>query len=78
MKVKRQHNADYVYLLEPFGGQVFESGPNNIKHVTCNGLTIHKQWKDRLPLVLIQYVHPAIRYVRGKIYLWDNVILFLL
>ena len=27
-----------VYLLEAFGGHVFVSGPNNIKHVTCSGI----------------------------------------
>lgn len=40
---KNKHDDNYTYLLEPFGGQVFESGPNNTKHVTCNRLTIHKQ-----------------------------------
>jgi len=40
---KNKHDDHYTYLLEPFGGQVFVSGPNNTKHVTCNGLTLHKQ-----------------------------------
>lgn len=43
MEVKRKEDDDYIYLLEPFGGQVFVSGPNNTKHVTFNELTLHKQ-----------------------------------
>lgn len=36
MELKRKVDDDYIYLLEPFGGQVFVSGPNNTKHVTFN------------------------------------------
>lgn len=43
MEVKRKEDDNYIYLLEPFGGQVFMSGPNNTKHVTFNELTLHKQ-----------------------------------
>ena len=62
---KNKHDVDYTYLLEPFGGQVFESGPNNTKHVTCNGLTLHKQTnkqtKDRFPSVFMLLVYAATR-----------------
>jgi len=64
---KNKHDDDYTYLLEPFGGQVFESGPNNTKHVTCKGLTLHKQinkqTKDRFPSVFMLLVYAATRDV---------------
>jgi hypothetical protein len=48
VKTEADHDGDYVYLLEPFGGQVLVSGPNNTKHVTFNELTLHKQRWGRL------------------------------
>jgi hypothetical protein len=60
---KNKHDDNYTYLLEPFGGQVFESGPNNTKHVTCNRLTLHKQTKDRFPSVFMLLVYAATRDV---------------
>jgi hypothetical protein len=53
----------YVYLLEPFGGQVLVSGPNNTKHVTFKELTLHKQIWGRLPSVPILMDPPATRYM---------------
>jgi hypothetical protein len=48
MEVKTEDDyVDYVYLLEPFGGHVLVSGPNNTKHVTFNKLTLHKQRQGR-------------------------------
>jgi hypothetical protein len=43
MEAKIKEDNNYIYLLEPFGGQVFVSGPNNTKHVTFNKWTLHKQ-----------------------------------
>jgi hypothetical protein len=75
MEAKTKEDDDYIYLLEPFGGQVFVSGPNNTKHVTFKELTIHKQRKGRLPSVFTLLVPPATRYMSEvKFTLWDSVI----
>jgi hypothetical protein len=74
---KNKHDEDHTYLLEPFGGQVFESGPNNTKHVTCNGLTLHKQTnkqtKDRFPTVFMLLVYAATRdALKKEIYILNH------
>jgi hypothetical protein len=63
VKTEADDDDDYVYLLEPFGGQVLVSGPNNTKHVTFNELTLHKQRWGRLSSASKLMEPPATRYM---------------
>jgi hypothetical protein len=73
MEEKRKEDDIYIYLLEPFGGQVFMSGPNNTKHVTFNELTLHKQRLGGLTSVSILMVPPATRYMSEVNLLFETV-----